>query len=263
MALMLSSLGARVAISSRKADVLEATAAEIRTKTGGDVLVLPADVRDAAAVAGALTSLEASWGCKSPDIVINNAAGNFVAPTERLSANAWRTIIDIVLNGTAIWTLESGKRMIKAGRPGVFLSTSTTYAKSGSGFVTPSAASKAGVEALTKSLAFEWGRYGIRLNALAPGPVETKGAFSRLDPSGTFRAEMVGRLPTQRFGEVEEVANLACYLVSDYASWMTGTTVTLDGGETVALGGEFNLFSKVTDAEWDVLEQKIRTTKGS
>jgi 2,4-dienoyl-CoA reductase [(3E)-enoyl-CoA-producing], mitochondrial len=265
MATTLSSLGATVAISSRKADVLSAAAASIRAKTGGRVLTYPCDVKDPAQVKAALDALEADVGGAPPDVVVSNAAGNFISPTERLSPNAWKTIIDVVLNGTAFVTLDAGKRMIRAGKGGVFLNILTTYAPDGSGYVVPSAAAKSGVHALTKSLAAEWGKYGIRFVGIAPGPIETKGAFSRLDPTGAFRDQMLDRLPAGRFGEPEELANLASYLVSPYASWMSGEVVTLDGGETVAMAGEFNALSAVTPEQWDMMEGMIRKTnkKGS
>lgn len=259
MATTLSKLGAVVAISSRKADVLEATAAEITALTGNRVIVAPADVRDAEQVGKALDLIVEKAG-GVPDIVINNAAGNFIAPFERMSPNGWKTIIDIVLNGTALVTLDAGKRMIKAGRGGVFLQITTVYADTGSGYVAASASAKAGVAALTRSLGAEWGKHGIRFVGIAPGPIETKGAFSRLDPSGMFKDVMTKRIPAQRLGEPEELANLAAYLCSDYAAWLSGQIITLDGGESVALAGEFNALSVVPEQQWDQLENMIRKT---
>ena len=190
MAAQLSALGATVAISSRRRDVLERAAAEISAATGGRVLALPADVRDADAVRAAVDACVAAAGL--PDIVINNAAGNFISPFERLTPNGFKTIVDIVLNGTANVTLDIGKRLIAAGKGAAFLAITTTYAGSGSAFVAPSAAAKAGVATLTRSLAAEWGRHGIRLVGIAPGPIETEGAFSRLDPTGQFKNAMIG-----------------------------------------------------------------------
>jgi 2,4-dienoyl-CoA reductase len=198
-----------------------------------------------------------------PDIIVNNAAGNFISPTERLSSNAFRTIIDIVLNGTANVTLEFGKRLIKANQSANFLAITTTYTQYGSGFVVPSATAKAGVEAMTRSLASEWGRYGMRFNAIAPGPIETKGAFSRLDPSGQFMSRMMEQVPAGRMGEVEELANLATYLVSDYSSWLTGEIIAFDGGHLPYIAGMFNELTKVTPDQWDQLESMIRKVKGS
>lgn len=260
MATTLSKLGATVVISSRKADVLAKAAAEISALTGNRVLPIPCDVRDPAAVAAALDRVEAETG-KRATLVVNNAAGNFISPTERLSANAFKTVLEIVLHGTAFVTLEAGKRLIAAQEPGVFLSITTTYAPDGSGYVVPSAAAKSGVHALLKSLAAEWGHYGLRFVGIAPGPIETEGAFSRLDPTGQFKDMMINRLPAKRLGEPEELANLASYLLSDYASWCTGQVMTLDGGEKTWMSGEFNsLEHMVTPAMWDALEAMIRRT---
>ncbi|NXT95903.1 DECR protein, partial [Anhinga rufa] len=196
-------------------------------------------------------------------VVINNAAGNFISPSERLSANAWKTITDIVLNGTAFVTLEIGKELIKAQKGAAFLAITTIYAESGSGFVLPSAAAKAGVEAMSKSLAAEWGKYGMRFNVIQPGPIKTKGAFSRLDPTGAFEKKMIERIPCGRLGTVEEIANLAAYFCSDYASWVNGAVIRMDGGEYVSMAGEFNDLKKVTKEQWDIMEAMIRKTKGS
>ncbi|XP_046359868.1 2,4-dienoyl-CoA reductase [(3E)-enoyl-CoA-producing], mitochondrial-like [Haliotis rufescens] len=261
MALCLSQLGARVAISGRKMEPLQQTAAEISGLTGNKVLPISADVRDEAAVTQALDKITSEFDL--PTIIINNAAGNFISPTERLSYNAWKTVVDIVLNGTANVTLQAGKRLIDAGKGAAFLSISTDYAETGSGFVAPSSAAKSGVEALTKSLAAEWARYGFRFNCLSPGAIETKGAFSRLDPTGQFVQKFVHRVPTGRLGQVPELANLATYLVSDYASWITGQVVRLNGGEYPASSGMFSPLVQVTKEQWDQLEAMIRGVKGS
>ncbi|KAM8826503.1 2,4-dienoyl-CoA reductase [(3E)-enoyl-CoA-producing], mitochondrial isoform 3-T3 [Synchiropus picturatus] len=237
----LSQLGARCVIASRKLDVLQQTAREISSETGNQVHAVQCDVRDPGAVASAVDQMESLTGL--PNVIINNAAGNFISPTERLSPNAWRTITDIVLNGTAYVTLELGKRLIKSQRAASFLAITTIYAESGSGFVVPSASAKAGVEALHKSvrpltslnseshynsesvsrsLAAEWGRYGLRFNIIQPGPIHTKGAFSRLDPTGQFSGQMLKRLPVGRLGQPQEIANLAAYMSSDFATWMSG-----------------------------------------
>lgn len=256
MATMLSRLGATVAIAARRLPVLEATASEITKETGHKVLPLQMDVRDPDAVKKAVDSLVAE--CGLPSIVINNAAGNFISPFERLSPNAFKTIVDIVLNGTANVTLDVGKRLIKAGQGANFLAITTWYAEMGSGFVVPSACAKSGVEAMTKSLAFEWAKYGMRMNIIAPGPFETEGAFSRLDPTGQFAAEGKKKNPTKRFGEIEELANLAAYMVSDYANFLNGEIITFDGGEKRAFCGNFNALEIVPNEQWDMLEQIIR-----
>uniref|UniRef100_A0ABI7YM14 2,4-dienoyl-CoA reductase 1 n=1 Tax=Felis catus TaxID=9685 RepID=A0ABI7YM14_FELCA len=219
------------------------------------------DVRDPEMVQN--TVLELIKVAGHPDIVINNAAGNFISPTERLSPNAWKTITDIVLNGTAYVTLEIGKQLIKAQKGAAFLAITTIYAESGSGFVVPSASAKAGVEAMNKSLAAEWGRYGLRFNVIQPGPIKTKGAFSRLDPTGKFEKEMIDRIPCGRLGTTEELANLAAFLCSDYASWINGAVIRFDGGEEAFISGEFNSLRKVTKEQWDTIEGLIRKTKGS
>lgn len=261
MTTMLSRLGANVIITSRKLDVLEKTASEITNDTGKKVLAVSADVRDPSSISTAVDKCVSEFGL--PNIIINNAAGNFVSPAERLSANAWKTITDIVLNGTAYVTLDIGKRLIKAGQGAAFLSITTIYAESGSGYVAPSAAAKAGVEALTKSLSSEWGKYGMRLNCIAPGPIYTKGAFDRLDPTGQWIDRVLDVIPTGRLGEKNEIANLAAYLVSDYASWISGEIVRFDGGEYYSRAGEFNELRQITNEQWDMMEAMIRKTKGS
>ncbi|XP_072267048.1 2,4-dienoyl-CoA reductase [(3E)-enoyl-CoA-producing], mitochondrial isoform X1 [Pyxicephalus adspersus] len=261
MTMALSKLGAECVISSRKLDVLKETAAEISAETGNKVHAIQCDVRDPESVKQAVAQLIEVAG--HPNVVINNAAGNFISPSEKLSANAWRTITDIVLNGTAYVTLEVGKELIKARKGAAFLAITTIYAESGSGFVVPSASAKAGVDALCKSLASEWGRYGMRFNVIQPGPIKTKGAFSRLDPTGSFEASIPKRIPCGRLGTVGELANLAVYLCSDYASWVSGAVIRFDGGEYVYMAGEFNNLQKVTKEQWDLMENLIRKTKGS
>ncbi|XP_005381820.1 PREDICTED: 2,4-dienoyl-CoA reductase, mitochondrial [Chinchilla lanigera] len=261
MTTYLSSLGAECVIASRNADVLKATAEQISSQTGNKVHAIQCDVRNPDMVHN--TVLELIKVAGHPDVVINNAAGNFISPTERLSPNAWKTISDIVLNGTAYVTLEIGKQLIKAQKGAAFLAITTIYAETGSGFVVPSASSKAGVEAMNKSLAAEWGKYGMRFNVIQPGPIKTKGAFSRLDPTGTFEKDMIDRIPCGRLGTAEELANLAIFLCSDYASWISGAVIRFDGGEEAFISGEFNSLRKVTKEEWDTIEGLIRKTKGS
>lgn len=259
MALMLGTLGASVAILGRRLHVLEQTAKELESQTGNKVLACSADVRDPAAVKSAIDLVEKELGL--PTIIVNNAAGNFISPTERLSPNAFKTIIDIVLNGTANVTLDVGKRLIAAQKGASFLTITTTYTYRGSGFVVPSATAKAGIENMVRSLASEWGRHGIRLNCIAPGPIDTgveSGAWSRLDPTGAFKEFAMDKLPVGRFGDPNEVSNLACYLLSDYSSFITGETILLDGGELGFSAGEFNNLSKVSDEQWDVMEKMIR-----
>jgi len=257
MSLKFAQLGAKVAICSRRLPVLEEAAKEISASSGGGV-VLPVqlDIRDPKAVKEAVDKVESELGL--PTVVIHNAAGNFISPTERLSANAFQTIIDIVLKGTGFLTLDVGKRMIAQESGGVFLAITTHYTNEGSGFVVPSACAKSGVETMMKSLGAEWGRYGIRANCIAPGPIETEGAFGRLDPTGEGAKIMLEQIPVGRIGEIEEIANLATFLCSDFASWVNAETVTLDGGEFRNLAGEFNKLRKITPDQWDMMEEIIR-----
>ncbi|CAL8089021.1 unnamed protein product [Orchesella dallaii] len=261
MALMLGSLGASVAILGRRQHVLENAAKELESQTGSKILPCSADIRDPEAVKMAIDKVESELGL--PTIIVNNAAGNFISPTERLSPNAFKTVIDIVLNGTANVTLDLGKRLIAAQKGASILAITTTYTYRGSAFVVPSASAKAGVENMMRSLASEWGRYGIRLNCLAPGPIDTgpdSGAWSRLDPTGSFKDMALEKLPVGRFGGVEELANLACFLLSDYSSFMTGETVVFDGGEIGFGAGEFNGLVNVPKDHWDAMEKMIRET---
>lgn len=255
-------LGATVVISSRKQNVLEATADEIMsTNPAGKVVPIACDVRDPTSVSEAINRLQDLTG-KLPSICINNAAGNFISPTERLSPNAFKTIVEIVLLGSANVTLEVGKRLIEADQGCAFLGITTPYARTGSGYVTPSACSKAGVEALYKSLAAEWGKYGMRFNIIAPGPIYTEGAFSRLlvnPKSNAYEEEGWKMIPIGRMGEIEEIANLATFVSSDYASWLTGAILDFDGGKNVATSGEFNKLDMYSKEDWDQIANLIRT----
>ncbi|XP_002165656.1 2,4-dienoyl-CoA reductase [(3E)-enoyl-CoA-producing], mitochondrial [Hydra vulgaris] len=261
MAKVLSQLGATVVIASRKLLICQNAAEEISSLTGNKVLPLELDVRKPESVKLVVDTIEKELGL--PTIVINNAAGNFISPFERLSANAFRNIVDIVLNGTANVTLDVGKRLIKAQKGGVFLSITTWYADLGSGYVVPSACAKAGVDAMVKSLSSEWGKYGIRLNAIAPGSFQTEGAFSRLDPTGKFMEAAKEKIIVKRFGEIEELANLVSYIVSDYASFMNGEIVCFDGGERRSYSGMFNELNKIPEDQWDLLEGLIRSKNKS
>ncbi|ODN05464.1 2,4-dienoyl-CoA reductase, mitochondrial [Orchesella cincta] len=260
MALMLGTLGASVAIMGRRQNVLEKTAAELASQSGSKILACSGDVRDPSAVKAAVDKIEKELGL--PTLIVNNAAGNFISPTERLSPNAVKTIIDIVLGGTVNITMDIAKRLIAAQKSASFLSITTTYCYRGSGFVVPSASAKAGVENMMRSLASEWGRYGIRLNCLSPGPIwaEDSGAWGRLDPTGKFKKLALDKLPIGRCGDPHEIANLATYILSDYASFMTGETVLLDGGELCYGAGEFNFLTHVTNEQWDQMEKMIRDT---
>jgi len=246
-------LGADVVICSRKMDVLQATATELEKETGGRVLPVACDVREYEQVENVIAQTVKAYG--KLDAVVNNAAGNFISPTERLSHRAFDTIVDIVLKGTYYFTLAAGKHWIDSKSKGTFLNIVTTYAWTGSGYVVPSAASKAGVLAITRSLAVEWAKYGIRSNAIAPGPFPTEGAWSRLLPGELVKKfDPAKRVPVGRVGEHQELANLAAYLVSDFSAYVNGEVVTIDGGEWLMGAGEFNNLEMITPEMWDMLE---------
>ncbi len=254
MATYFSELGANIVICSRKIAVLEATAAEITAKTGNSVLPIACDVRNYEQVENVITTAVAKFG--SVDVLVNNAAGNFVSPTERLSNRAFESVIGIVLQGTINMTLATGKYWIKNQIKGTVLNIVTTYAWTGSGYVVPSATAKAGVLAMTRSLAVEWGtKYGIRLNAVAPGPFPTEGAWSRLLPgelADKFSPE--NRIPLKRNGEHQELSNLCAFLVSDFSAYINGDCITIDGGEWLRGAGQFSDFNAVSEEQWDMLE---------
>jgi NAD(P)-dependent dehydrogenase (short-subunit alcohol dehydrogenase family) len=254
-------LGANVVISSRKLEVLQKTADELMQETGGQVLAVQCDVRKYEEVEAMLAAAVAKFG--KVDTLVNNAAGNFISPTERLSHRAFDTVVDIVLRGSYNCTLAFGKYWIKQQETNkTVLNIVTTYAWTGSAYVVPSACAKAGVLGMTRSLAVEWAKYGIRTNAIAPGPFPTKGAWDRLVP-GEFRdkLDLKNRVPLKRAGEHQELCNLAAYLVSDYSGYINGDVVTIDGGEWLQGAGEFNLFDAVTPQQWDMIEGMVRGAK--
>lgn len=247
-------LGANVVITSRKMNVLENTAKELAEKTGNkNILPLACDVRNYAEVENVLQETISKFG--SMEVLINNAAGNFISPTEKLSHRAFDSVVDIVLKGSYNCTLAAGKYWIEKNIKGNVLSIVTTYAWTGSGYVVPSACGKAGVLALTRSLAVEWGKYGIRLNAIAPGPFPTEGAWSRLlPPDMKDDFDLAKKNALNRMGEHHELTNLAAYLISDYAGFITGEVVVIDGGEWIKGAGEFNMLEKVPAQMWDFME---------
>ena len=247
-------LGANLVISSRKKDVIDKTAEELRKETGGKVLAVPCDIRKYEEVENMIASAEKEFG--QVHGVLNNAAGNFISPTERLSHRAFDIVVDIVLKGTYYVTLAAGKNWISKKHGGTFLNIVTTYAWTGSGYVVPSACGKAGVLALTRSLAVEWAKYNIRSNAIAPGPFPTEGAWSRLLPGELAKQfDPAMRIPLKRVGEHQELANLAAYLLSDYSAYVNGEVVTIDGGEWLRNGGEFSHLDSVTDEMWNMFEK--------
>lgn len=249
-------LGAAVYICGRREDVLRATCDELAAATGGKILGIACDVRELEAVEACV---ERIWNEGPLTILVNNAAGNFLARTEELSPRAWQAVLGIVLQGTINMTMACGRRWLGEKRSGSVLNIVATYASSGSGsgYVVPSAVAKAGVQALTRSLAVEWGPRGIRLNAIAPGPIPTEGAFSRLLPKKELEKLAIHRVPLRRFGTPEEIANLAAYLVSDGAAYINGEVVTMDGGEWLQGAGEFNYVGQMmTDADWAQFKPK-------
>lgn len=254
MARRFVSLGARVFLMGRSEARL-ADAAE-SLETPDRVAFRAGDVRDRDAVDATMSAIIDRFG--GIDTVVNNAAGNFLAASEDLSANAFDAVVRTVLYGTFNVTQAAGRRMIEAGTGGCFLNIVAAYAWTGSAFVLPSACAKAGVLALTRSLAVEWATYGIRLNAIAPGPFPTEGAWSRLIPDRQHEAAALERIPAGRFGEAEELANLAAFMVGDAAPYMTGDCVTIDGGRWLTSGGEFNALTRQPRAD---LKRRLEALK--
>lgn len=251
-------LGAKLAICGRREDVLKAAAAEMEQEHGGEVFYKSCDVRQYAEVEAFHKAILEKFG--KVDVLLNNAAGNFISPTERLSPGAFDAIIDIVLKGTKNCTLAFGKQWIEQKQQNkVVLNIVTTYAKTGSAFVVPSAMAKAGVLAMTRSLAVEWAKYGIRFNAIAPGPFPTKGAWSRLMPGDIGeKLKVENQVPLKRAGERQELSNLAAYLVSNFAEYMNGEVVTIDGGEWLLGAGQMNFLEEITPEMWDWIGEATR-----
>jgi NAD(P)-dependent dehydrogenase (short-subunit alcohol dehydrogenase family) len=253
MALRFSELGAHLFIVGRREEPLKEVCDEIH-RAGGSAAYATCDVRDPAAVEAAAAAADQQFG--RIDTVVNNAAGNFMARTESLSPNAFNAVVGIVLNGSFHCTQTFGKRWIAQKLGGNVLNVVTTYASAncGSGFVVPSACAKAGVLAMTTSLAVEWAKYHIRLNAIAPGPFPTEGAWSRLIPSKQFEEHSRDKHPMKRFGRHEELTNLAAFLVSDMAEYINGECVVIDGGQWLRGAGEFNDLAMLPDSVWEQME---------
>jgi NAD(P)-dependent dehydrogenase (short-subunit alcohol dehydrogenase family) len=261
-------LGAKVAITSRKEDVLKKAADELQKEVApalkgeNNIFPVKCDVRNYDEVEAMMKAVIDKFG--SFNVLLNNAAGNFISPTERLSHRAFDTVVDIVLKGSYNCTTAAGKYWIKEKIKGTVLSTLTPYAFTGSAFVVPSACGKAGVLALTQSLAVEWGKYGIRLNAMSPGPFPSEGAWTRLLPGDLMKKfDPAKSTALNRLGEHRELANLASYLVSDFSSFMTGENVVIDGGQWLKGAGQFNALSAIPDEMWDTIEKLSRQGKST
>jgi NAD(P)-dependent dehydrogenase (short-subunit alcohol dehydrogenase family) len=252
-------LGARLAICGRRQEVAEQAAADMARRSGGETFATRCDVRHADQVETMMNAIIERFG--RIDVLVNNAAGNFISPTERLSPRAVDAVLGIVLHGTFYCTLALGKRWLEQGQSGTMLNIVTTYAWTGSGYVVPSAAAKAGVLALTRSLAVEWGPHGIRQVAIAPGPFPTEGAWTRLMPRPEMQEQFLHANPLRRVGQMAELTNLAAYLSSEEAGYNNGEVVTSDGGEWIGGAGEFNKLSELTSQEWDEIAALTRGRK--
>jgi NAD(P)-dependent dehydrogenase (short-subunit alcohol dehydrogenase family) len=249
-------LGAELVICGRREEVLAEAANQLQAETGGKVYTRRCDVREAQQVDEFL-----AWAFAEapPDALVNNAAGNFIARSEELSPRAVDAVLGIVLHGSAYMTLGCGKRWLGAKQEAVVLSIITTYAWTGSAYVVPSAMAKAGVLAMTRSLAVEWGGRGVRLNAIAPGPFPTAGAWERLVPKPELAAAFEAKNPLKRAGRHEELANLAAYLLARESAYINGEVVTIDGGEWLQGAGQFNFVGEhMSEADWDALKPKKR-----
>jgi NAD(P)-dependent dehydrogenase (short-subunit alcohol dehydrogenase family) len=252
-------LGAIVFICGRRAEVVQKTAQELSASTGGTIEGFPCDVRYPEDVEPLIEQL---WAKGPLDVLVNNAAGNFLARTEELSPHAFDAVISIVLKGTINMTLACGRRWLATKRPGVVLNIATTYADTGSAFVVPSAVAKAGVVALMRSLAVEWGGRGIRFVAIAPGAIRTEGAFSRLLPTPELEKALLDHNPLHRFGTLEEIANLGAFLISDQAGYINGEMVYMDGGEMLAGSSSFSMIGRrLPDSAWQMMNPKRTKTE--
>ena len=251
MAIGFGKLGANIAILGRRDEMLKETAADIM-KFGTEIAYSKCDVRDPQQVKNSVEYFLQQFG--SITTLVNNAAGNFISRTEELSLNAFNAVVGIVLNGTVNLTMEVGKRWIHEKQGGVVLNISTIYGQTGSGYVVPSAVAKSGVISLTRSLAAEWGKFGVRHLAIAPGIVPTEGAMSRLAPTDDIKKMLIQRIPLKRYGTMEELVNLATFLISDGCTFLNGDVISIDGGEGLWLSGQFNFLDVLSDQEWEAIK---------
>jgi NAD(P)-dependent dehydrogenase (short-subunit alcohol dehydrogenase family) len=247
-------LGATVFICGRRAEVVQKTSAELSASTGGPIEGFACDVRYPEDVE---SLIEQVWAKGPLDVLVNNAAGNFLARTEELSSHAFDAVIGIVLKGTINMTMACGRRWLASKHNGVVLSIATTYADTGSAYVVPSAVAKAGVVALMRSLAVEWGGRGVRCVAIAPGAIRTEGAFSRLLPTAEIEKKLLEHNPLHRFGTLEEICNLGAFLISDQAGYINGEMVCMDGGEMLAGASVFSLIGRrMPDVAWEMIKPR-------
>jgi NAD(P)-dependent dehydrogenase (short-subunit alcohol dehydrogenase family) len=250
-------LGAELWLAGRRGGVLEETAGALTARFGTRVFTHSVDIRDAAAVDAMVQRI---WDEAGPlSGLVNNAAGNFISPTKDLTPNGFNAIANIVFHGTFYVTHAVGKRWIAGGHKGSVVSILVTWVHTGSPYVVPSAMSKAGLHVMTKSLAVEWGRHGIRLNAIAPGPFPTEGAAKRLRPGGGFE-DTTHLNPMRRNGRMDELQNLATFLMAEGCEWLTGETIAIDGAGYLATGsgGYFTQLDKLSDADWDNMRAMIK-----
>ncbi len=261
MAKAFASHGAKVTIAGRTPERLAAAVEEIGAgaREGGEADSLPTDVRDPEQVEKLVSHTVARFG--RVDGLVNNAAGNFLAVSEDLTPNGFDAVVRTVLHGSVFCTLAVGRHLLARKAPGAIVSIVTTYAWTGTAFALPSACAKAGVLAMTRSLAVEWGHTGIRLNAIAPGPIPTEGAFSRLMAGPDAEKNALAKIPQGRFGRKEEIANLAMFLLSDLCPYQTGDCVTMDGGEWLAGAGEFSDYRKVPRDQFKAALAMMRPKK--
>jgi NAD(P)-dependent dehydrogenase (short-subunit alcohol dehydrogenase family) len=261
MAKKFAAHGAKVTIAGRTLDRLERAAQEIRAgaREGGEVDYRPADVREPAEVDALVAHAVERFG--RVDSLVNNAAGNFLVTSEDLTPNGFDAVVRTVLHGSVWCTLAVGRHLLERKAPGSIVSVVTTYAWTGTGFALPSACAKAGVLAMTRSLAVEWGEHGIRLNAVAPGPIPTEGAWTRLMAFPQAEKNTIERIPLGRLGTPEELANLVVFLLSDLCPYQTGDCITMDGGEWLAGAGEFSDYRKIPREVFKEALEKMRPKK--